>query len=69
MDAKTFLVHDKDDPERNLYYTTDFGVTFTLLQSLVKSFVWSSWEGMPAHLYVERIEPTSMYIFFFIINI
>lgn len=58
-DSKTFLVLDKEDPERKLYYTTDFGETFNLLQSYVKSFVWSSGDGIPIHLYVERKEPTS----------
>ena len=62
LDAKTFLVLDKDDPERKLYYTTDFGNTFNLLQSYVKSFVWSSGDGIPIHLYVERKEPTSKFI-------
>lgn len=58
-DSKTFLVHDKEDPDRNLYYTTDLGASFELLQSNVKSFRWSSGEGLPVHLYVERIEPSS----------
>uniref|UniRef100_A0A6B2EKV3 Sortilin-related receptor n=1 Tax=Phlebotomus kandelakii TaxID=1109342 RepID=A0A6B2EKV3_9DIPT len=56
LDRKTFLALDKEDPERKLYYTNDFGQSFTLLQSFVKSFVWSSGEGMPIHLYVERKE-------------
>lgn len=34
-------------------------MTFELLQSYVKSFVWSSAEGMATHLYVERKEPTN----------
>lgn len=44
-----------------LYYTVDFGESFTLLQTNVKSFAWSSGEGIPVHLYVERKEPSSMY--------
>ncbi|XP_052861860.1 sortilin-related receptor-like [Anopheles cruzii] len=65
-DSRTFLVLDKRDPQRKLYYTTDFGASFTLLQSYVKSFLWSSGEGVPIHLYVERKEPTntSSVIFF-----
>lgn len=58
-DSRTFLVHDKEDSERNLYYTTDLGASFELLQSNVKSFRWSSGEDLPVHLYVERIEPSS----------
>lgn len=58
-DARTFLIHDKEDPDRNLYYTTDFGVSFELLQSNVKSFRWSMADDLPVHLYVERIEPSS----------
>lgn len=58
-DSKTFLVLDKDDPQRKLYITTDFGVTFDILQSYVKTFVWSSGEGIATHLYVERKEPTN----------
>lgn len=58
-DSKTFLVLDKDDPQRKLYITTDFGVTFDVLQSYVKTFVWSSGEGIATHLYVERKEPTN----------
>lgn len=58
-DAKTFLVLDKDDPQRKLYITTDFGKTFDVLQSYVKTFVWSSGEGIATHLYVERKEPTN----------
>lgn len=42
-----------------LYYTTNFGETFTLLQTYVKSIVWSSGDGLPIHLYIERKEPTS----------
>uniref|UniRef100_A0A182QTE4 Sortilin-related receptor n=1 Tax=Anopheles farauti TaxID=69004 RepID=A0A182QTE4_9DIPT len=65
-DRRTFLVLDKRDPQRKLYYTTDFGASFTLLQSYVKSFLWSSGDGIPIHLYVERKEPTntSSVIFF-----
>uniref|UniRef100_A0AAG5DRM1 Sortilin-related receptor n=1 Tax=Anopheles atroparvus TaxID=41427 RepID=A0AAG5DRM1_ANOAO len=65
-DSRTFLILDKRDPQRKLYYTTDFGASFTLLQSYVKSFLWSSGEGVPIHLYVERKEPTntSSVIFF-----
>ncbi|XP_001688250.2 sortilin-related receptor [Anopheles gambiae] len=65
-DRRTFLVLDKRDPQRKLYYTTDFGASFTLLQSYVKSFLWSSGDGVPIHLYVERKEPTntSSVIFF-----
>jgi sortilin-related receptor len=59
QDAKTFLVLDKEDPERKLYLTTDFGDSFSVLQRYVKSFVWSSGDGIPVHLYVERKEPTS----------
>ena len=46
-----------------LYYTVDFGETFTMLQSYVKSFSWSSPgdANMPVHLYVERKDPTSNY--------
>lgn len=58
-DSRTFLVLDKDDPERRLYITNDFGVTFEVLQSYVKSFVWSAGDGVPTHLYVERKEPTN----------
>lgn len=55
-DPYSFLVLDKEDPERKLYLTTDFGKSFIMLQSYVKSFVWSpgSGDGMPIHLYVER---------------
>lgn len=59
QDARTFLALDKEDPERKLYYTTDLGKSFNLLQSHVKSFTWSSIDGYPVHLYVERMEPTS----------
>lgn len=45
-----------------LYYTTDLGRSFNLLQSHVKSFMWSSIEGFPIHLYVERREPTSKWM-------
>lgn len=47
-----------------LYYTVDFGESFTMLQSGVKSFSWSSSvdANMPVHLYVERKEPTSNYL-------
>ncbi|XP_055591990.1 sortilin-related receptor-like [Uranotaenia lowii] len=58
-DTKMFLILDKKDPERKLYCTTDFGASFTLLQSYVKSYSWSSVEGAPIHLYVERKEPTN----------
>ncbi|XP_038113433.1 sortilin-related receptor [Culex quinquefasciatus] len=58
-DTKMILILDKKDPERKLYYTTDFGASFTLLQSYVKSYIWSSGEGVPIHLYVERKEPTN----------
>lgn len=58
-DTRMFLILDKKDPERNLYYTTDFGASFTLLQSYVKSYIWSSGDGVPIHLYVERKEPTN----------
>lgn len=58
-DARTFLILDKDDPQRKLYITTDFGESFELLQSYVKSFVWSSGDGVETHLYVERREPTN----------
>lgn len=46
-----------------LYYTVDFGETFAMLQSYVKSFSWSSPgdANMPVHLYVERKDPTSNY--------
>lgn len=44
---------------RRMYITNDFGVTFELLQSYVKSFIWSSAEGMATHLYIERKEPTN----------
>lgn len=61
-DAKTFLVHDKDDAERKLYYSTDFGATFMALESYVKSFSWSTnLDGLPAHLYIERKEPTGIF--------
>ncbi|XP_053670657.1 sortilin-related receptor-like [Anopheles nili] len=65
-DKRTFLILDKRDAQRKLYYTTDFGASFSILQSYVKSFVWSSGEGNPIHLYVERKEPTntSSVIFF-----
>lgn len=43
-----------------LYYTYDFGDSFTLLQTNVKSFAWSSGDGIPVHLYIERKEPSSM---------
>ncbi|XP_055389216.1 sortilin-related receptor-like [Condylostylus longicornis] len=56
-DPKTFLALDKEDPDRKLYYTTDCGKTFTMLEMYVKSFSWSSGDYMPAHLYVERKEP------------
>ncbi|KAG4075464.1 hypothetical protein HA402_015117 [Bradysia odoriphaga] len=59
QDAKTFLVLDKQDPDRKLYFTTNFGETFTLLQTNVKSIVWSSGDGLPIHLYIERKEPTN----------
>lgn len=84
-DAKTFLVFDKEDPDRKvnkndartessaaltrvicsvqLYYTTDFGESFDMLQSNVKSMIWSSGDDLPTHLYVERKEPTSKFIF------
>lgn len=44
-----------------LYYTVDFGDSFNVLQSHVKSFSWSSsGDGsVPVHLYVERKEPSS----------
>lgn len=44
-----------------LYYTIDFGESFAMLQSYVKSFSWSSSNdaNMPVHLYVERKEPTN----------
>uniref|UniRef100_A0A2M4B8R2 Sortilin-related receptor n=1 Tax=Anopheles marajoara TaxID=58244 RepID=A0A2M4B8R2_9DIPT len=58
-DSRSFLVLDKHDPQRKLYYTTDFGASFTMLQSYVKSFLWSSGDGIPIHLYVERKEPTN----------
>ncbi|XP_058466286.1 sortilin-related receptor-like [Malaya genurostris] len=58
-DTKMILILDKKDPERKLYYTTDFGASFSLLQSYVKSYIWSSGEGVPIHLYVERKEPTN----------
>lgn len=88
-DKRTFLVLDKEDPERKvsnwvlslleaqnerpisfksnlfyfpqLYYTVDFGDSFNVLQSHVKSFAWSSsGDGsVPVHLYVERKEPSS----------
>lgn len=60
-DAKTFLVLDKEDLEHKLYYTTDAGVSFILLETHVKSYSWSSGEGLPTHLYVERREPTSKF--------
>lgn len=55
-DPYTFLILDKDDPDRKLYFTTDFGKSFTLLQSFVKSYTWSPApeDGAPIHLYVER---------------
>lgn len=58
-DSRTFLVLDKEDPERRLYITNDFGTSFDVIQSYVKSFVWSSGDGAPTHLYVERKEPTN----------
>lgn len=58
-DTKMMLILDKKDPERKLYYSTDFGASFTLLQSYVKSYIWSSGDGVPIHLYVERKEPTN----------
>lgn len=45
-----------------LYYTTDFGQSFVMLQSGVKSVMWSSGEDIATHLYVERREPTSKYL-------
>lgn len=57
--ADTYLVLDKEDPERKLYITIDGGVSFTLLQLYVKAFIWSSGDDdLPTHLYVERKEPT-----------
>ena len=44
---------------QQLYYTNDFGESFSLLQTNVKSFVWSAGDGIPIHLYVERKEPSS----------
>lgn len=58
-DARTFLILDKVDVDRKLYYTTDFGESFDLLQWNVKSVMWSSGDEVPTHLYVERKEPTS----------
>lgn len=58
-DPKTFIVLDKDDPQRRLYLTTDFGESFEMIQIYVKSFVWSSGNGFPVHLYIERKEPTN----------
>lgn len=58
-DANTYLVLDKEDPERRLYITTDGGETFNMLQMYVKSFMWSSGDDdMPTNLYIERKEPT-----------
>lgn len=58
QNARTFLVLDKEDPERKLYFTKDYGETFNLLQPFVKSFLWSTSDGMPTHLYIERQEPS-----------
>lgn len=57
-DASTYLVLDKEDPERKLYITNDGGETFSMLQMYVKSFMWSSGDDLPTLLYIERKEPT-----------
>ncbi|XP_055841442.1 sortilin-related receptor-like [Episyrphus balteatus] len=57
-DPNIFLILDKKDVERNLYFTTDGGKTFNLLQEFVKSFAWSSGPDIPLLLYIERGEPS-----------
>lgn len=57
-DPNIFLILDKKDIERNLYFTTDGGKNFKLLQEFVKSFAWSSGPDVPLLLYIERGEPS-----------
>ncbi|CAH2041323.1 unnamed protein product, partial [Iphiclides podalirius] len=54
---KRFVVLDKVGRNRMLYMTFNGGKTFTLIQSYVKSFFWSSGPGFSKVFYVERWEP------------
>ncbi|XP_068629296.1 sortilin-related receptor isoform X1 [Battus philenor] len=54
---KRFVVLDKVVQNRMLYMTFNGGKTFTLIQSFVKTFFWSSGPGFSKVFYVERWEP------------
>ncbi|XP_045536958.1 sortilin-related receptor-like [Papilio machaon] len=54
---KRFVVLDKVGRNRMLYMTFNGGKTFTLIQSYVKTFFWSSGPGFPKMFYLERWEP------------
>ncbi|XP_013139832.1 PREDICTED: sortilin-related receptor-like [Papilio polytes] len=54
---KRFVVLDKVGRNRMLYMTFNGGKTFTLIQSYVKTFYWSSGPGFPKMFYLERWEP------------
>ncbi|XP_052741999.1 sortilin-related receptor isoform X1 [Bicyclus anynana] len=52
-----YVILDKVDSTRNLYMTLDGGKTFKLIQSYVKTFLWSSAPGYAKMFYVERWKP------------
>lgn len=52
-----YVILDKVDINRKLYLTLDGGKTFKMIQSFVKTFVWSSGPGFSKVFYVERWKP------------
>ncbi|XP_064651569.1 sortilin-related receptor-like isoform X2 [Lineus longissimus] len=60
VDHRVILSYDKNDPNKILRVSTNFGLSWRILDRNVKSFFW----GVPPYddtydLYVERIEPYS----------
>ena len=51
-----FLVHDREDEQRKLYVTSNFGQTFFKASDYVKSFFWHE-EDDSTELYISRMEP------------
>lgn len=56
--SEVILAMDKSDPLKKLYLSEDFGASWSILESYVKSFSWGK-DGIdpPNTLYIERQEP------------
>ena len=57
-----FLIHDLESNEKRLHVTKNFGETYSVVQDYVRNFFFQYNSGQ-TQLYIERIQPTTRYVF------